>query len=295
MRIQLRLINPLLKYSLRQVKSSGRTPNGHQQSQSGLPPKNAAATATPTQSRSSNSKLKSNKVPTARIGTSLASIKPASPKLTSPASSKEKSHALVSSGVSVDTKGSPSPRVKGNATGETCPMAEKVQAEDGVKQVADDGTGVVSKENLGDLDICSNVGFGDVKTSCPSVSEYINLVNDDVLVNQDHQSPHPVCEATDKENGCAKYQAEGLTGDKRGTNDKVHGPTDDLLTDTSSVCVPPSPATAFEAPAGRAPFAPKNYSCSNESIDMPKELSAQVVVADKTSFALLSSEQKENS
>ncbi|KAH6797721.1 mediator of RNA polymerase II transcription subunit-like protein [Perilla frutescens var. hirtella] len=110
--------------------SSSRTPNGHQRSQSALPPKNGAATSTPT--RSSNGKLKSAKVPTAKMATSLANIKSGSPKAASPASSQEKSHALVeASDVSVDVNDSSSLSlgVKGSATGETFQKAVEVEAE----------------------------------------------------------------------------------------------------------------------------------------------------------------------
>ncbi|KAH6798779.1 hypothetical protein C2S51_035263, partial [Perilla frutescens var. frutescens] len=110
--------------------SSSRTPNGHQRSQSALPPKNGAATSTPT--RSSNGKLKSAKVPTAKMATSLANIKSGSPKAASPASSQEKSHALVeASSISVDVNDSSSLSlgVKGSATGETCQKAVEVEAE----------------------------------------------------------------------------------------------------------------------------------------------------------------------
>ncbi|KAK6152413.1 hypothetical protein DH2020_015048 [Rehmannia glutinosa] len=95
----------LLKYSVLQTKSSARTPNGHQQSpstvQNGIP-KNGAAIGTPI--RSSNSKPKSTKVPTAR----MASLKPSSPK--------------------VRDSPSLSPGVKGSAPKETCQEVEQVVA-----------------------------------------------------------------------------------------------------------------------------------------------------------------------
>ncbi|KAI3447620.1 hypothetical protein Pfo_004285 [Paulownia fortunei] len=284
------------------VKSLARTPNGHQQSPSALHngfPKNGAATCVPI--RSSNSKLKSTKVPTARTGTSLASIKPGSPKATSPASFQEKSHALVNvSSVSMDVKDSSSLSlgVKGSESGETCQKAEKVQAEDGVKQVVDAGTGAIINENLGDLNMYKNMGSGDIKTkpvqgSNASGSEYIDRIEDDVLVNQDHlkKNSHPICVATDKEN--VHVKGEGLTGDKRGTYHNVHGSTYELPSDTSE-CALSFPATASESAACRAPFAPNFFFCSNECIDMPKESAVRVAVADKTGFVLPSSEQKEN-
>lgn len=285
------------------MKSSARTPNGHQHSQSGLHtvfPKNGAATSIPI--RSSNSKLKSAKVPTARMVTSLANITPGSPKA-SPASFQEKSHALVNaSSISTDVKDSSSLSlgVKGSATGETCQKAEKFQAEDGVKQVVDAGTAAIEKENLGDLSMYKNMGSGDIKTSSgegnnTSGSEYIDQIGDNVLINQDHlkENSHPICEATEKENDHAKCQGEGLTEDKRGIYQNFHGPTYELPSDTSEFALS-FPAATCESAACRAPFALKNFSCSNECVDVPKELVIQVAVADKTGFVLPSSEQKEN-
>ncbi|KAL8036161.1 hypothetical protein ABFX02_12G141400 [Erythranthe guttata] len=244
------------------VKSSGRTPNGQQQSQSGLPPKNSAAASI--QNRNSNSKLKSAKVPTARMVTSLSSIKPDSPKATSPASFQEKAHALVNSPhLSLG--------VNGTETGESCQKAEKVMVEDGVKQVMDADTGFVFKENLSELNMFNNMGSGDIKT----VSVEGSNASVSVLVNQDHieKNPHLNSDGNDKENG--------------------HAPIRELIIDTSE-CALSFPAIVSESAACRAPFAPMNFPRSNDCIDMPKDLAAQVVVADKTVFALLSLEQKEN-
>ncbi|KAL7133409.1 hypothetical protein ABFS83_12G138600 [Erythranthe nasuta] len=244
------------------VKSSGRTPNGQQQSQSGLPPKNSAAASI--QNRNSNSKLKSAKVPTARMVTSLSSIKPDSPKATSPASFQEKAQALVNSPhLSLG--------VNGTETGESCQKAEKVMVEDGVKQVMDADTGFVFKENLSELNMFNNMGSGDIKT----VSVEGSNASVSVLVNQDHieKNPHLNSDGNDKENGYA--------------------PIRELIIDTSE-CTLSFPAIVSESAACRAPFAPMNFPRSNDCIDMPKDLASQVVVADKTVFALPSLEQKEN-
>ncbi|PIN05082.1 hypothetical protein CDL12_22378 [Handroanthus impetiginosus] len=259
----LRMPSPKIGY-FDGVKSSGRTPTGQKQSLSGLQtlfPRNGAATCSPKQS--SNGKVKGAKVQTARTATSLANTKPSSPKATSPASCLEKSHALVkTSSVSEDSP-SLSPAVKCNATGENCLKAEEVQAEDGSKQVHP-STSTIVEENLGDLNVHKNMGIENIKTAsvedsnCPS-SENIDQM--DILVNQNHlkKNSHPICEAAGKENSPVNYQGEGWTIDSGD------------------------------------PFPLKNFTSSNESIDMSKESTAQVAVvvavADKTGFLLPSSEQ----
>ncbi|KAL0316262.1 UNVERIFIED_CONTAM: hypothetical protein Sradi_5504400 [Sesamum radiatum] len=243
------------------AKSSARTPNGHQQSQAGLHavfPKNGAATCTPI--RSSNSKLKSAKAANARTSTSFGSTKDSSPKATSPTSFQEKSNALVNTtSAKMDVKDSFS------ATGESFQKAEEIEAEDGVQQVVGEG------------------------------SHHTERI-EDLLINQNHlkRNSDPICEDTDKENRHVKYPGEEMTGDNKDAYQIVHESIDQILSNTTESALP-FPATASESAACRAPLALKNVFCSNEGIDMPKELATQVAVADKTGFVLPSAEQKENS
>ncbi|KAL0333339.1 UNVERIFIED_CONTAM: hypothetical protein Sangu_1490100 [Sesamum angustifolium] len=280
-----------------QAKSSARTPNGHQQSQAGLHavfPKNGAATCTPI--RSSNSKLKSAKAANARTSTSFGSTKDSSPKATSPTSFQEKSNALVNTtSAKMDVKDSFS------ATGESFQKAEEIEAEDGVKQVVGEGMGATIKDNVVvDLNMHKSMGTGDIKTAyveeiVDSGSHHTERI-EDLLINQNHlkKNSDPICEDTDKENRHVKYPGEEMTGDNKDAYQIVHESIDQILSNTTESALP-FPATASESAACRAPLALKNVFCSNEGIDMPKELATQVAVADKTGFVLPSSEQKENS
>ncbi|KAK4432426.1 hypothetical protein Salat_1004700 [Sesamum alatum] len=247
------------------AKSTARTPNGHQQSQSGLHavfPKNGAATCTPI--RSSNSKLKSAKAPIARTSTSFGSTKDSSPKVTSPTSFQEKSHALVNaSSVKMDVKDS-------FPTGESCQKAEEVQAE-GVKQVVGEGIGVIVKENVGDLNMHESMGTGDIKTAsveeiAASGSEHTDRIGD-LLINKNHvkKNSDPICEDTDKENLHVKYPVGEMTGDNKDAYHIVHESINEILSNISE----------SESAACRAPFALKNVFCSHEGIDMLKELATQ--------------------
>lgn len=279
--------------------SSSRTPNGNQRSQSSLHPvfpKNGTATSTPT--RSSNGKLKSAKVPTARVATSLANIKSGSSKAAPSASSQEKSHALVKASsvlMVVNDLSISSLGVKGSGTGETCQKAVEVPAENGDKQMVDAGTGAAGKDNLGDLSLNENMSSGDIETaagegSYTSGSEYISQIGDSILIKKNSV---PTSEAIEKENDPSNCQGEGLTEDKRGIYKKNHEPNCQLLSDTSE-CALFSTAAALGTAACRPPFALKNFSCSNECFDNPSELAVQVAVAGNTGFALPSSEEKEN-
>lgn len=171
----------LLTYSVLHLKSSSRTPNGHQRSQSsshpGLP-KNGT-TSTPT--RSSNGKLRGAKVPMAKLTSSMVNIKSGSPKAASP-SSQEKLHALVKQptvSMDVNDSSSLSLGIKGSRTGEAYQKSVEVEAENGDKQVVDEGTCAVDKDNLRDLCLNENMSSGDVETAAgegdyTSVSEFIS-------------------------------------------------------------------------------------------------------------------------
>ncbi|KAL8457401.1 hypothetical protein ACS0TY_035310 [Phlomoides rotata] len=182
------------------MKSPARTPNGNKQSESGLRTvlsKNGNTTSIPIQS--SNSKLKIARVPTAKTVSSLANIKLASPKPASPSSIKKKSHASI---VSKDVNDSfnLSFGAKGSTTDDTCQKAEKVQAEDGFKQVMGAATCAIEEENIGDSIMCENEHPEDhIKTI--SCSKYFDQIGDEMLINQDHHKkdyePHPICEAGD--------------------------------------------------------------------------------------------------
>ncbi|KAK6126036.1 hypothetical protein DH2020_040150 [Rehmannia glutinosa] len=177
------------------TKSSARTPNGHQQSpstvQNGIP-KNGAAIGTPI--RSSNSKPKSTKVPTAR----MASLKPSSPK--------------------VRDSPSLSPGVKGSAPKETCQEVEQVVA--------------IIEKSLGDLKINTNPDEGSNALGSKYIGKLGDdvLVNKDHL----KENSHPMCEVTDKENGHDKYVGEVLTGDNKNTYQNVCGSINELLSDTTA-------------------------------------------------------------
>ncbi|KAG8374259.1 hypothetical protein BUALT_Bualt11G0113000 [Buddleja alternifolia] len=274
------------------VKSSNRTPNGP--APSGLQtvfPKNGAAINSP--ARSSNVKLKSTKVPTARTVTSLGGVKADFAKATSSPSLQEKSHASVSdSCISTDVKDSPSLclEVKGNANGESCQKEEKTQVEDGVKQVVGAGTGAIIKQNSGDLNnemdlnMKKDISTGDIKIAS------VEGTQDGVLFNQNHHinnNNSSIYVANDKENS---HEGEAITGD---IDTNVSGLKYELLSDVSDIALPCPGTIASESTANRAPFAPKNIVCNNECINMSKELATQV--AEKTAFALDSSERKENS
>ncbi|KAG6386325.1 hypothetical protein SASPL_155221 [Salvia splendens] len=99
--------------------------------------------------------------------------------------------------------------------------------------------------------------------------------------------------ATEKENySPTKCEGEGgSTEENEGVYQKYQEPNCQLVNDTSE-CALYLTAAASEAVVYRTPFALKNFSCSNESVDKLTEVVIQVSVAEN---ALPSSEEKENS
>ncbi|XP_057801468.1 uncharacterized protein LOC131016762 [Salvia miltiorrhiza] len=265
--------------------SSSRTPEGNQRSQSALHPvipKTGAAASTPT--RSSNGKLKSVKVPTAR-STSLANIKSGSLNAASPASSQEKSHALLKACVSTDVTNSfsLSVEVKSGRIGETYQEAVEVQADTGVKQVVD--AGADDTDNSGDLSLIKNTTSADIMTATAegnyvSASEYISQIEDG-LVKKDEvkKNSGPTSEAVKKNEDPANYPGEGVTGDKRGIYEKHHEPNCQLLSDTSE-CAFSSTAAASQAAVHRTPFPVENFSCGSECVNKTTELVISVADAE---------------
>ncbi|KAG6412044.1 hypothetical protein SASPL_124705 [Salvia splendens] len=265
--------------------SSSRTPDGNQPSQSTLHPvipKNGAAASTPT--RSSNGKLKSVKVPTARMPTSLANLK--SPKAASPAPSHEKSHALVkASSVSMDVTNSSSlsAGVKTSVIGETYQEAVEVQAY--IEVVTD--AGADDTDNLGKLRLTKNMTIEDITTATADdnnalASESISQIGDGlVMLDELKMNSVSTYEAVKKDEDPAKYPDEGVTGDETGICEKIE-PYGQLLTDTSE-CALSSTTDASEAAACRSPIS-VNFFC-----DSPTKLVIPVAVAEDTSVVFPSS------
>ncbi|XP_047964696.1 uncharacterized protein LOC125209130 [Salvia hispanica] len=267
--------------------SSSRTPDGNQRSQSTLHPvipKNGAAASTPT--RSSNGKLKSAKVPTARMPTSLANLK--SPKAASPSPSHEKSHGLVkASSASMDETNSSSlsAGVKTSGIGETYQEAVEVQA---YIEVATDA-GADDIDNLGKLRLTKNMTLEDIKTATADgnnalESESLSQIGDGlVMMDELKMNSVSTYEAVKKDEDPANYPEEGVTGDKTGICEKILEPNCQLPTDASE-CAFSSTAAASEAAARRSAISVNDFSC-----DSPTELVIPVAVAEDISVVLPSS------
>ncbi|KAL1565969.1 hypothetical protein AAHA92_01633 [Salvia divinorum] len=263
--------------------SSSRTPDGNQRSQSTLHPvipKNGAAASTPT--RSSNGKLKSTKVPTARMPTSLANLK--SPKAASPASSHERSHALVkASSASMDETDSSSLSVgvKTSGIGKTYQEAVEVQAY--IKVVAD--AGADDTDNLGELSLTKHMTIEDITTASTDgnnalASESISQIGDGLVVMDELKMNSVLTsEAVKKDEDPANYPEEGVTGDKTGICEKSYEPNCQLF----------ATAATSESAACRSPISLNNFSCGSKCVDYPQELVIPAAVAENTSVALPSS------
>lgn len=272
------------------LKSTPRTPNGNQRSQSSLHPvipKSGAATSTPT--RSSNGKLKSAKVPMPRTASSLANMKAGSPKAASPSSSQGKSHALVkASSISSDKDDSSSSSlgVKVSGVGEIYPEEGKVETGNGDNQVVDADTRAYITDNSSDFSLSKNTTSGDIKTATVegnyvSDSEYVSEIGDGLMKDEPYKNPIPSFEATEKDKNPENCQGEGLVVEKTVTYQKNHKPNSQLLIDTTE-CVVSSTADALDAL--------ENISYSDECVDMPNKPVILVTEAANTGFSLPSSD-----
>ncbi|KAL1541275.1 hypothetical protein AAHA92_25519 [Salvia divinorum] len=247
--------------------SSSRTPDRNKRSPSvfhSVIPKNGPAASTPT--RSSNGKLRSAKVPMTRMSTSLTNIK--SPKAVSPASSQEKSCALVKAyGVSTD-------------------VTDSSSLSDGVKVmcIADD------TDNSVDLSLTKNITFWDITAATgegnnASASEYISHIRDNLVMKDElKKNLVPTPEAVKEDGDSANFLREGLTGDKTGICERHQEPNSQFLSDTLE-CALSSTAAASKAAVCRSPIALKNSEC----VDNPTELVIPVAVAENIGVALPSS------
>ncbi|KAL2509497.1 uncharacterized protein Fot_33144 [Forsythia ovata] len=293
------------------VKLSVCTPNGNVQSQSGIPtmlPEKGGAMCS--SNRSSNTKPKLRKLPTARTATALANTNPDPQKTTSPISSEEKLYFLTNVSTSpLDVKycSKSSLEVEGNTSGESCLNVQKVvgKGPDDAKLDIDTGSRAIMDENLGVLmdemvfNMHENIATGNfeilpVEGCNSSGSTSIGQkVDENVLHDQNHaKKSHPICRVDRKENVHIGDQVDRVSKHKRDENSNIYGQMDEIISEISDCASETSSAITSEPVGGRGLLAVKNSLCNNECLDIFHDLPVHNL--KKSNFPLPSPEQKEN-
>ncbi|CAA3009179.1 Hypothetical predicted protein [Olea europaea subsp. europaea] len=297
------LRKPSPKIGFFDAAKSIRTPNGTLRIQSDLGNvlmKIGAAVCSP--KGSSNIKPKTGKFPTSRAVSSLANVKPGSPKSRSPASFPERSRALTNDSQALSgVKDSPSlsPEAQGNRSGENILKLQKVQAKvpDGNKKVLDAGTGAVMNENPDELieeaafNMHRNIRREDIEAVLVEDNNAMGSksigqrVDKDVLDDENHwKCLSSILKTTEDK--------QELSGSKEYVNSNVYSQKGEPLSDISDSVSVSFPETASTTTASRAPFDLKDSFYNSECPDFSKESADQLV--EKIVISLPITEQKEN-
>ncbi|XP_022860586.1 uncharacterized protein LOC111381094 isoform X3 [Olea europaea var. sylvestris] len=297
------LRKPSPKIGFFDAAKSIRTPNGTLRIQSDLGNvlmKIGAAVCSP--KGSSNIKPKTGKFPTSRAVSSLANVKPGSPKSRSPASFPERSRALTNDSQALSgVKDSPSlsPEAQGNRSGENILKLQKVQAKvpDGNKKVLDAGTGAVMNKNPDELieeaafNMHRNIRREDIEAVLVEDNNAMGSksigqkVDKDVLDDENHwKCLSSILKTTEDK--------QELSGSKEYVNSNVYSQKGEPLSDISDSVSASFPETASTTTASRAPFDLMDSFYNSECPDFSKESAAQLV--EKIVIPLPITEQKEN-